>query len=90
MRYNGDKPVREVLWDYIFLNPSDGKEVSRHSFNSPVRLKRGRVKELTAFSVKAPTDFVNASSVGPNGRPQLVEKVAIRWIVFEDGSMQPL
>jgi hypothetical protein len=88
VRYNGDKTVREVFWDYIFINPSDGSEVSRHSFESAVKLKHGRVKELTAFSVKAPTSIVNASSVGADGGPQLIEKVSIRWVVYEDGSMQ--
>ena len=59
-----------------------------HSFDSPVKLKPGRVKELTGFSVKPPTRFVNASAIAEDGRPLLFEKVAIRSVVYEDGSSQ--
>ncbi len=78
--------MREVAWEYVFVNASDGREVSRHSFVSAVRLRPGRTKELTGFSVRAPSNFVNASAVTPAGEPRLAEKVVIRSLVFDDGS----
>lgn len=87
VRNNADKTVRAVEWDYLFLSPSDGALAARHSFRSEARIKPGRVKELTGFSVEPPTYVVAARAGAADGQiSNYLERVAVRAIVFEDGS----
>ncbi len=74
------KTVRAGEWEYRFLDFA-GRLVATHRFSSEGKIKPGREKALTAFSVKAPTNFVSAGA-----GTQLVEQVAIRAVTFEDGS----
>lgn len=77
------KTVRAVEWEYRFLD-ADGRLVSQHRFSSAAKLKPGKSGTLTAFSVKPPTYSVSAAGAGPD----LVEQVAIRAVIFEDGTRQ--
>lgn len=79
------RAVRSVEWEYRFVSPADGSLVALHHFSNNARIKPGKVRELTAFSVKPPTDILDASAAH-GGRPDFVEEVAIRAVVFDDGS----
>jgi hypothetical protein len=89
VRNNAAKTVREVEWEYLFLNPSDGTVAARHSFRSASKIKPGKVKELAGFSVEPPT-YVVASKPDAAGEEayNFLERVAVRAIVFDDGSRQ--
>jgi hypothetical protein len=87
VRNNAGKTVREVEWEYQFLNPSDGTLASRHSFRTEAKIKPGKVKELTGFSVEPPTYVVATKADAAGGQAyNYLERVAVRAIVFEDGS----
>ena len=81
VRNDARKTVRAIEWEYRFLS-SDGRVVSLHSFTSAGKIKPGKARTLTAFSVRAPTNFISADGTG------LVEQVAIRAVTFDDGSRQ--
>ena len=81
VRNRARRTVRAVEWEYRFLDAS-GRLVSRHSFSSAAKIRPGKEKTLTAFSVKAPTDSVSADG------PGLSEQVAVRTVVFDDGTRQ--
>jgi hypothetical protein len=83
VRNDAHKTVREVEWEYRFLD-AEGKLVSQHHFNSPAKIKPGKAGTLIAFSVKPPTSFISANGAGLN----LVEQVSIRAVIFDDGSRQ--
>jgi hypothetical protein len=87
VRNNASKTIRAVEWDYLFLNPTDGAVAARHSFLSGAKIKPGKTKELTGFSVEPPT-YVVATKAGDDGGQSYnyLERVAVRAIVFEDGS----
>ncbi len=76
------KTVRAVEWEYRFLD-SAGRLVAAHRFSSAGRIKPGKEKTLTAFSVKPPTDSVSADA-----GPALVEQIAITAVTFADGTRQ--
>jgi len=82
VRNDARKTVRAVKWEYRFLD-SKGRVVAAHRFSSEGRIKPGKEKALTAFSVKPPTDSVSAGE-----GPALVEQIAIRAVTFEDGTRQ--
>ena len=81
VRNDARKTVRAVEWEYRFLD-SEGRVVSLHRFSSAGRIKPGKARALTAFSVRPPTNFVSAA--GAN----LIEEVAIRAVTFDDGTRQ--
>ena len=85
VRNNAPRAVRAVEWEYRFVRPADGSLVALHRFSSRARIKPGKVRELTAFSVSPPTYSIDAA---PDGRPGLVEQIAIRAVVFDDDSRQ--
>ena len=87
VRNNAAKTVREVVWEYLFLDARDGALAARHVFRSASKIKPGKVKELTGFSVEPPTYLVaaRADAAGVRGS-NFIERVAVRAIVFEDGS----
>ena len=82
VRNDARKTVRAVEWEYRFLD-AGGRVVSSHRFSSAGKIKPGKARVLTAFSVKAPTNFVSAAA-----GPGLVEQVAIRAVTFDDGTRQ--
>lgn len=86
VRNNLAKTVREVEWEYLFVRPSDGSVAARHSFRSEAKIRPGRVKELTGFTVEPPTYMVEASA--GDARQALLERVNVRVVVFDDGSRQ--
>ncbi|MDQ3745277.1 MAG: hypothetical protein M3444_12915 [Acidobacteriota bacterium] len=87
VRNNAGKTVREVEWEYQFLNPSDATLAARHSFRTEARIRPGKVKELTGFSVEPPTYVVATKADAAGGQAyNYLERVAVRAIVFEDGS----
>jgi hypothetical protein len=81
VRNDARKTVRAVEWEYRFLD-AGGRVVSLHRFSSAGRIKPGKSRALTAFSVRPPTNFVSADGAG------LVERVAIRAVTFDDGTRQ--
>lgn len=83
VRNGARKTVRAVEWEYRFLDDA-GRVVSLHRFSSAGKIKPGRSRALTAFSVKPPTNFISAKSDAPG----LVEQIAIRVVTFEDGTRQ--
>lgn len=80
VRNGARRTVRAVEWEYRFLD-ADGRLVSEHSFSSAAKIKPGKSATLTAFSVKPPSYTVSAG-------PDLVEQVAIRAVIFDDGTRQ--
>lgn len=79
VRNGTGRTIRAIEWEYTFLD-AGGRLVYRHRFVSPTKIKPGKVKELTIFSVRPPTDSVSAADAGS----KLVEHVAIRAVTFGD------
>jgi hypothetical protein len=86
VRNNLSKTVRAVEWEYLFLKPSDGSVAARHSSRTEAKIKPGKVRELTGFTVEPPTYMIEAGAA--DSRPGLLEHVNVRAVVFEDGTRQ--
>lgn len=84
-RNAGSKAVRSVEWEYVFIDPTDGKEVARHAFESRQTIKPGRSREFIHFSVSPPTKVVSAGALGTGeSRRPFTERVIIKKIVYTD------
>jgi hypothetical protein len=80
----GAKKIRGLVWEYVFVDPSTGSEVSRRRFESNVSVGPGQSKTLYGRSDLPPVLSVDAgkASQGPEG--QHSERVVITKIFYDD------
>jgi hypothetical protein len=87
VRNDGGKKIRRVVWDYLVFDSVAGREVGRHRFTSKVGVPAGQTKKLQGRSTSLPSDVINASA-GADGAPaRYSERVVIRQVEYEDGSV---
>ncbi len=82
---NGAKRIRELVWRYVLLDPDTGREVSDHQFTSKVSIRPGRSSKVVGYSV--PPALVSASRTNRDLRDQYTERVEIRRVLYDDGSV---
>ncbi|HJR08454.1 MAG TPA: hypothetical protein VJ842_14425 [Pyrinomonadaceae bacterium] len=81
------KIVRMIEWDYVFYEQEGGKEVGRQMFKSNVKIQPGKSAELSSRTVSPPTNVVNVAKTGKKIKEQHAERVEIRRIEYDDGSV---
>lgn len=80
------KEIRSISWDYIFLEPSTGRELSRHSFRSLENVPSGQVATLAGLSTRPPTEVVTVEMLLRGLNSTYTERVNIVEIDFADGT----
>lgn len=83
----GVKKIRGLIWEYVFIDPSTGSEVSRRRFASNVSVKLGKSKTLFGRSILPPTIVVDARKVSGGPEGQNLERVVITRIYYDDNSI---
>ncbi len=83
----GVKKIRGLVWEYVFVDPSTGGEVSRRQFTSNASIRPGKSKRLFGHSTIPPTGTVNASNAGEKPEGQHSEQVVITKIYYDDNSV---
>ncbi|HEV2860320.1 MAG TPA: hypothetical protein VGX48_04880 [Pyrinomonadaceae bacterium] len=86
VRNDGQKTIKLVDWDYVFLDPDTQAEVARHLFTSEEKVGPGRVKELDVFVLTPPVRTVSALGRMKDA-PKFVEQVVLMRVVYSDGSV---
>lgn len=86
IKNNGKKSIREILWEYLLLEPENEVEVGRHQFTSKVNLGAGKTADLIGRSMKPPTRVVDVSKAGQDLRGKYSERVTITRLMYSDGS----
>lgn len=89
VRNGGEKTVKSVDWDYLFLDPDTQAEVERHQFTSDEKIAPGKEKELSVFKLAPPTRTVSARATGRKEAPPFVERIIIVRVLYADGSAWP-
>ena len=74
----GPKAIRVLGWDYVFIDPIDGRS-THHQFFDQTKIGPGKKKGLTKFIKAPPTRTVRASV-------KLLEEVVINYVEYQDGS----
>ncbi len=90
LRNTGEKTVKAIDWDYVFLDPGTKNEVSRHQFTSEEKIRPGKEKELYVFTLSPPSRTVSASRLGKKGSHHFVELVVLVSVQYTDGSVWKL
>ena len=84
---SGEKAIKAIDWQYIFTDSLDRSIVTRHQFESKVKIAPGKEVKLSRFSVTSPTQVVNAKAVASNPQQPYSEQVLITRIQYMDGSV---
>ena len=87
VRNDGPKTVKSVDWDYLFIDPSDGREVARHQFTSDETVKPGKTKELTVLYLTPPVKTISAKMLSKKEPMPFRERVILARVLYADGSV---
>lgn len=83
----GEKRIKQLDWEYQFLDP-DTKEVKeQRKITSRVKLSPGKSQVLERRLTRQPTVVVNAGQLGKKYKDQFTERAVITRIVYSDGSV---
>jgi hypothetical protein len=81
IRNSGDKQIKGIAWDYVFIDPNGGDELARHPFLSYLKAEPNQVVTLKAH-LRSPLRTVSASSTEKHPKP--IERASIQCVWFED------
>lgn len=87
VKNSGDKAIKSVDWDYVFLDAETQNEINRQQFTSPEKISPGKAKELNVLINRSPTRTISANSLSKNEREGLSEQVIVMRIEYTDGSV---
>jgi hypothetical protein len=83
----GNKKIRQVIWEYVLVDPATGSEVGRHRFTSKVSVSPGKSQRLYGYSTLPPASIVDAEYAGQKSAGQHSERVVIKTIYYDDNSV---
>jgi hypothetical protein len=86
VRNDSGKKIREIDWDYIFVDSATREEMGRRQFTSDDKIEAGKTKKLSVRVGTPPTHRVKAAQMGKSEAAGLTESVVIARILYEDGS----
>lgn len=82
----GSKPIKEIDWDYLFIDAVTSEVLGRREFTSVEKIGAGKRKDLTITVSAAPTNRISVYTLGKNEHDGIIEKVAISRVMYDDGS----
>jgi hypothetical protein len=84
---NSAKKIKELDWDYVFLDAISHEVLGLREFTSVETVDPGKRKELKVSVSAPPTHKISVHNLGKNERDGMNEKVVIRRVLFDDGSV---
>ena len=87
MRNTGEKTIKLVDWDYIFLDPATQNEVTRYQFTSEEKIRPGKEAELDVFILSPPVRVVNARAMEKDEQVSSNERIEMVRIEYSDGTV---
>jgi hypothetical protein len=90
MKNLSTKQIKEIDWDYIFVDAATGEELGRRQFTSVQNIGPGKQKELTFTLPTPPTRRVSVYALDKKERLGIAEKVIIVRVTYADGSVWEL
>jgi hypothetical protein len=87
IRNTGEKTIKLIDWDYIFLDPDMLKEVARHQFTSDDTVKPGKSKKISVFYLHPPVKTVSVEMLSKKNMAKFKEQVVLMRIQYSDGSV---
>lgn len=86
LRNDGLKTIQSIDWDYLFIDPTDERELARHQFTSDETIKPGKTKDLSVLYLIPPVKTVSAALLNEKSKTAMVQRAEIIRLQFSDGS----
>ena len=83
----GTKKIRSLVWEYVLFDPATEREVGRHAFETRAGIGVGKDQTLSGQSRMPPASLVDVQKSNKEVRGQYAERVEIRRVVYEDGTV---
>ena len=87
IRNDTGKTIEIIFWEFRFTEIARPTNVVRRQFLCGVKLKNGEKRELSAFTLLAPSDVIDAASLERPTTRLFDEKVQVNRIEFSDGAI---
>lgn len=84
---DGTKSIKAIRWDYVINDRNSHEELGRHIFDNFENIGSHKTKSLNARSRRPPTTVVRVPKAGESDKPDVVEKVTLKCVVYDDGSV---
>jgi hypothetical protein len=84
------KEIKEIDWDYVFVDRFTGDELDRRQFTSVQNIKPGKQKELVFTVTTPPTRRVSIYSLDKKEAAGIDGRVVIVRVTYADGSVWQL
>jgi len=87
IKNTSQKTIKEIDWDYIFLDAVTGEELGRRQFTSVQTIGPGKTKELSVMLSTPPTQRISVFSLDKKEKIGFDERVLILRVQYSDGSV---
>ncbi|MEO7658722.1 MAG: hypothetical protein ABIV48_03825 [Pyrinomonadaceae bacterium] len=87
VRNDTGQTVRVIFWEYRFVEIARPENEVRRQFLCGVKLNNSEKKELSAFTLRAPSDVLYVASLAKPPNKLFHEKVLVNRIELSDGNI---
>ena len=87
VRNDTGRTVEVIYWEYRFTEIARPANVVSRQFLCGAKVKKGAKGDLTAFSMLAPSDTIDAASLAAANTKLFTEHVQINRVEFSDGQI---
>lgn len=84
----GSKTIRELVWEYVLIDPATQREVGHHQFTSEVSIHPGKTKLLVGRTKFPPASIVDAKKARAEKPGQYLERIVIHRVEYDHDSAQ--
>jgi hypothetical protein len=82
----GDKTIKSIAWEYVFINPETKAEISRFQCASRIKIHPGKSGDLSMNASVPPSNVIDAGKAS-QGQERFIERIIISRIEYSDGSV---
>ena len=87
MKNLSSKAIKEIDWDYVFVDAVTGDELDRRQFTSVQNIGPGKQKELVFTLPTPPTRRISVQALDKKEKVGIDERVVVVRVTYVDGSV---
>jgi hypothetical protein len=87
MKNLSSKAIKEIDWDYVFVDAVTGDELDRRQFTSVQNIGPGKQKELVFTLPTPPTRRISVQALDRREKVGIDERVVVVRVTYMDGSV---
>lgn len=82
----GEKKIKGLVWDYVFVDIESKQELKRHQFYSYESISRNKSVKIQGESFAPPSQIASAKGLEKDRRSPYTEQIEIKCIIYADNS----